>query len=75
MSTADITIHLDSEPQGALRADIESRVASLDGVTEVSFSEKARHLMVVHFDSHKLHTDRILEAVRRTGVGAELIGL
>jgi hypothetical protein len=75
MSQADITIHLDTEPSGALRSDIESHVASLPGVTEVSFSDKARHLMVVRFDGHKLHTDRILEAVRRTGVSAELIGL
>jgi hypothetical protein len=75
MSTADITVHLDSEPSSALRADIESRVGSLPGVTEVTFSEKASHLVVVHFDSHKVHTDKIIEAVRRTGVGAELIGL
>jgi hypothetical protein len=75
MSTADITVHLDSEPTGALRADIEGRVASLPGVTAVHFSEQASHLMVVHFDSQKVHTDKIIEAVRRTGVGAELIGL
>ena len=75
MSNADVTIHLDAEPSDALLADIQGRITSLPGVIDATLSERHRHLMVVRFDSHKVHTDRILEAVKRTGVGAELVGL
>lgn len=75
MITADVTLHLDTAPSDAVRADIHGRLESLDGVIEIVQTAKQQHLLVVRFDSHKLHTDDILEAVRRTGVHAELLGL
>lgn len=75
MTTADVTLHLDTIPSDAVRADIQGMLETLDGVQEIITNAKQQHLMVVRFDSHKLHTDQILDAVRRTGMRAELVGL
>lgn len=75
MSTADVTVHLDGVPSDAVRADITGMLSSLDGVLDILSNDKHQHLLVVRFDSHRIHTDAIIDAVRRTGVGAELVGL
>lgn len=74
-SMADITVHIDEDLNQARRGDIEIRVRSLEGVTAFRNADRTPHLSVVKYDPVQVDSGEILNAVKSSGVHAELIGL
>ena len=71
----DVTVHIDESLDTSLRAQLADTLRTVRGVASASIREKTPHLMVVEFDPEQLGTRDILDAVKRNGVHAELIGL
>lgn len=71
----DVTIHIDESIDADTRSDIGDRLRLMDGVMAASSHGDKPHLMVVEYDPDKLSSRDILDAVTKTGVHAELIGL
>ena len=72
---ADVVVHIDETLPGDRRADIETRIRSLDGVISVHNPDDRPHLAVVQYNPEKASSGGILDLVRQQGVHAELIGL
>ena len=46
-----------------------------DGVEKARFSTGRNYLMVIDYDSNKLHSDEVLGYVKQENVNAELVGI
>lgn len=75
ISISDITVHIDETLTPDRRTLIEKELRALNGVVSVHNSDNTPHLTVVGFNPEATSSDAILGAIRRYGVGAELIGL
>jgi hypothetical protein len=72
---ADVTIHVDENLAVAERAEIEQKLRAIDGVVSVHNPDDKPHLAVVEYDPNKVKSTALLEAVKREGVHAQLVGL
>ena len=74
MYTGDIVIHIDEELDNDRIHDLERQIGDERGVYSACMHEKTRHLMVVDFDATEVRPSGIVQAVRRRGLHAEMIG-
>ena len=51
------------------------RLQGHDGIEKARFTTGRDHLMVIDYDSNKLHTTDVLGYVKQENVNAELIGI
>jgi hypothetical protein len=72
---ADVTIHVDEDLGAVERADIEQRLRAIDGVVSVHNPDDKPHLTVVEYNPQKVKSKALLDAVKSSGVHAELVGL
>lgn len=70
-----IVIHVDEALTDAERTTLVSNLREREGVESASFTTGRDHLMVIDYDSSKLHSLDILGYVRQEHVNAELIGI
>lgn len=71
----DVTIHVDEDLDTAQRNTIDQQLRALDGVVSVHNPDKTPHLVTVEYDPDRMDSTRLLNAVKSTGVHAEMIGL
>jgi hypothetical protein len=71
----EIVIHVDEALTEAQRAALVSNLREHDGVELARFTAGRDHLMVIDYDSNKLHSIDILGYVKQEHVKAELIGI
>ena len=71
----DITLHIDETLEPEALAQLESRLRAEDGVLSVGRQPRRPHLMVVEYNPRRASGQRILSAVTREGLHAEIVGL
>jgi len=71
----EVVIHVDEALSEDHRAGMISNLEGRDGVEKARFTPGRDHLMVIDYDSNKLHTSDVLAYVREEKVNAELIGI
>ncbi len=75
MEMVDVMLHIDENTTHDEREALRDRVLARDGVMAAAYHDNTPHLLVVEYDPDILNSQTILEAVERTGVHAELVGL
>jgi cell division protein FtsX len=71
----EVVIHVDDALNEEQRASLVSKLQERDGVEKARFTTGRDHLMVIDYDSNKLHTFDVLAYVKQEHVNAELIGI
>lgn len=71
----DVTIHVDENLDAAQRSTIDQQLRALDGVISVHNADKTPHLVTIEYNPEQIDSTRLLNAVKATGVHAEMIGL
>lgn len=71
----EIVIHVDERLSEEQQASLISNLQGRDGVEMASFTTGRDHLMVIDYDSSKLHSADVLGYVKQENVSAELIGI
>ena len=75
MQMADVVIHVDEAIDHNRRTQIADMVRTHVGVAAVAHHDEKPHLMNVKYDPAVVSARALLDAVRRQGVHAELVGL
>jgi hypothetical protein len=75
MHQVEIVIHVDQALSEDQRTALVSNLKGHDGVEHASFTAGRDHLMVIDYDSNKLHSLDILGYVKQEHLNAELIGI
>jgi hypothetical protein len=71
----EVVIHVDEALTEGQRTALVSNLIGQDGVEDARFTIGRDHLMVIDYDSNKLHSLDILGYVKHEYVNAELIGI
>ena len=71
----EVVIHVDEALNEEQRAALISKLQGHEGVEHARFATGRDHLMLIDYDSNKLHTIDILGYVKQENVNAELIGI
>ena len=71
----EVVIHVDEALTDEQRTALVSNLSGHDGIENAVFTVGRDHLMVIDYDSNKLHSIDILNYVKKENVTAELIGI
>ncbi|MGB7934056.1 MAG: hypothetical protein WCH04_17875 [Gammaproteobacteria bacterium] len=71
----EVVIHVDETLSEEQQASMISNLQGRDGVEKARFTTGRRHLMLIDYDSNKLHTIDVLGYVKQENVNAELVGI
>ncbi|MGD2056820.1 MAG: hypothetical protein PVJ15_08430 [Gammaproteobacteria bacterium] len=71
----EVVIHVDETLSEGHRASLVTNLQGRDGVEKARFSPGRDHLMLIDYDSNKLHTSDVLAYVMQENIHAELIGI
>jgi hypothetical protein len=71
----EVVIHVDEALSEDQRASLIDNLQGFDGVEKARFTTGRDHLMVIDYDSNKLHADQVLGYVKQEHVNAELIAI
>lgn len=71
----EVVIHVDETLNEERQASLISNLQERDGVENARFTTGRDHLMVIDYDSNKLHSDEVLGYVKQENVNAELVGI
>jgi len=71
----EVVIHVDETLNKEQQASLIVNLQEHDGVEKAVFTTGRDHLMVIDYDSKKLHSDEVLGYVKKENVHAELIGI
>ena len=70
-----VVIHVDEALSEEQRSGLVCNLQGRDGVEMARFTPGRDHLMVIDYDSNKLHSDDVLGYVKQENVNAELVGI
>lgn len=71
----EVVIHVDETLSDDHRHSLVSSLQGRDGVEMARFTPGRDHLMVIDYDSNKLHSSDVLGFVKEENFNAELIGI
>ncbi|MBT8439821.1 MAG: hypothetical protein KJO91_08850 [Gammaproteobacteria bacterium] len=71
----EVVVHVDESLSEDQRASLVSKLQERDGVEKARFTTDRNHLMIIDYDSNKLHTSDVLGYVKQENINAELIGI
>jgi hypothetical protein len=71
----EVVVHVDEALSEEQRSGLVSNLQGHDGVEKAVFTTGRDHLMVIDYDSNKLHSDDVLGYVKQENVNAELVGI
>jgi hypothetical protein len=71
----EVVIHVDDALNTDERAAMVANLQARDGVVHVRFTPGRNHLMVIGYDSGRLHASDVLNYVKQEHANAELIGI
>jgi len=71
----EVVIHVDEALSEEQRATMVGNLQRHDGVEKAMFTDGREHLMLIDYDSNKLHTSDVLGYVKQENVNAELIAI
>lgn len=71
----EVVIHVDEALSEEQRAALIANLQGCEGVEGARFTTDRDHLMVIDYDSNRLHAQDVLGYVKQEHVNAELIGI
>lgn len=71
----EVVIHVDETLSEEQRAGMVGNLQARDGVAHARFTPGRDHLMVIGYDSGRLHASDVLDYVKQEHANAELIGI
>ena len=71
----EVVVHIDESLNDEQRSGLVSNLQERGGVEKARFTTGRDHLMVIDYDSNKLHSDNVLDYVQQENVNAELVGI
>lgn len=71
----EVVVHVDEMLSEEQQASLIGKLQGRDGVEKARFTTGRDHLMVIDYDSNKLHTNDVLGYVKQEDLNAELIGI
>ena len=71
----EVVVHVDELLNDEQRSGLVSNLQGRDGVEKARFTTGRDHLMLIDYDSNKLHSDNVLDYVKQENVNAELVGI
>lgn len=71
MDINDVVIHVNEFLGPRARHDLEDHMREIDGVIAPRFNDHTPHLMIVAYNSDRIHMGTLLEEVRRQGYTAQ----
>ncbi|MDP1923845.1 MAG: hypothetical protein Q8K57_03565 [Thiobacillus sp.] len=70
----DVVLHVNETLDAQARHDLEDRMRAIDGVISPGFNERTPHLMVVAYNSDRVGSGQLLDAVSCQGYHAQYCG-
>ncbi len=70
----EVVLHVDDALNDGQRSDLVSHVRGCFGVENARFTKGRDHLMLIDYDRDRVHVNELLNYVRETHTGAELVG-
>jgi hypothetical protein len=70
----DVTLHLDEDTTHDQREEFRDTLLALDGVMAAAFHDEKPHLMLIEYDPEIVNSIEFVNAAKKSGFHAELIG-
>ena len=74
MNINDVVIHVNESLDTEARHTLEDRMRDIEGVIAPRFNDRRTHLMMVAYNSDRIRSRALLDAVRRQGYTAQSCG-
>ena len=71
----DVTLHIDENTTHDQREEFRDVLLALDGVMAAACHDEKPHLMVIEYDPEIINSIEFVNAAKRSGFHAELIGI
>ena len=71
----DVTLHIDENTTHEQREDFRDVLLALDGVMAAACHDEKPHLMLIEYDPELINSIEFVNAAKRSGFHAELIGI
>jgi hypothetical protein len=71
---AEVTFHIDENTSHDERESFRDVLLSMNGVVAAAYHDEKPHLMLIEYDPDAIKSIRFVEAARKHGLHAELIG-
>ena len=72
---AEVTFHIDEATSHEERESLRNVLLAMDGVVAAAYHDEKPHLMLIEYMPEKLDSLVFVEAAKKHGLHAELIGL
>ena len=72
---AEVTFHIDEATSQEERESLRNILLAMDGVVAAAYHDEKPHLMLIEYMPEKLDSLVFVEAAKKNGLHAELIGL
>jgi hypothetical protein len=71
---ADITLHIDENTSHDERENFRDVLLTMDGVMAADCNDKTSHLMLIEYDPDVINSIEFVNAAKKHGLHAELVG-
>jgi hypothetical protein len=71
---ADITLHIDENTSHDERENFRDVLLAMDGVMAADCNDKTSHLMLIEYDPDVINSIEFVNAAKKHGLHAELVG-
>jgi hypothetical protein len=72
---AEVTLHIDEGTTHDERENFRDVLLAMDGVMTASYQDKTPHLMLIEYNPDAINSIEFVNAAKKHGLHAELIGL
>lgn len=70
----DVTLHIDEDTTHDQREEFRDTLLALDGVMAAACHDEKPHLMLIEYDPETINSIEFVNAAKKSGLHAELIG-
>ncbi|MEN8803635.1 MAG: ATP-binding protein [Thiogranum sp.] len=70
----DVTLHIDEDTTHDQREEFRDTLLALDGVMAAACHDEKPHLMLIEYDPETIKSIEFVNAAKKSGFHAELIG-
>jgi hypothetical protein len=71
---ADVTLHIDENTSHDERENFRDVLLAMDGVMAADCNDKTSHLMLIEYDPDVINSIEFVNAAKKHGLHAELVG-
>jgi hypothetical protein len=71
---AEVTLHIDEDTSHDERESFRDVLLAMDGIMAAAYHDEKPHLMLIEYNPDVLHSIEFVNAAKKHGLHAELIG-